>query len=269
MAAPTIGIVLTVLSPAKSLDYESPLPTKKHSEPEMLDQAAELVEVMAAKSPATIATMMGISPQLAELNFERFQDWERPFTTANARPALLAFTGDVYVGMDAANRFGERDYTHAQKTLRILSGLYGVLRPLDLMQPYRLEMGSKLKTDAGSTLYDYWGCSITTALNQAIAASPGAKVLVNLASNEYFGAVRPELLEAPIVTPSFLDEKNGQYKTISFFAKKARGSMAGWMIRNRITTRSGIRDFDELGYRLDPERSTDTAPVFTRPEQGS
>lgn len=259
--------MLIVVSPAKSLDYESRLPTKKHSEPEMLDRAAELVDIMAAKSPKQIADMMGISTQLAELNFERFQDWEKPFTPDNARPAVLAFTGDVYVGMDATSRFSERDYTHAQKTLRILSGLYGVLRPLDLMQPYRLEMGSKLKTPAGSTLYDYWGTAITDNLNEAIEASPGVKVLVNLASNEYFGAVRDDLIDAPIVAPSFLDEKNGTYKTISFFAKKARGAMAGWLIRNRVKTFKGIREFDELGYRYDPDRSTDSNPVFTRPEQ--
>ena len=155
--------MLIVVSPAKALDYSSALPTRKHSEPRMLDQAEPLADVMRQKSPDEIAKLMGISSDLAELNFERFADWEAPFTPADARPALLAFNGDVYQGMDAAATFTERDYTHAQKVLRILSGLYGVLRPLDLMQPYRLEMGSKLATDRGGDLYTYWGERITDA----------------------------------------------------------------------------------------------------------
>ncbi|MEM9135407.1 MAG: peroxide stress protein YaaA [Actinomycetota bacterium] len=258
--------MLIVVSPAKSLDYESPLPTKKYSEPELLDRSAQLVSVMAKKSPADLKNLMGISQGLAETNFDRYQDWERPFTPDNARPALLAFQGDVYQGMDAAGTFGERDYTHAQKVLRILSGLYGVLRPLDLMQPYRLEMGTKLANGHGRDLYAFWGDTITEHLDDAIEASPGARVLVNLASNEYFGSVRPDGLGAPVVTPVFLDEKNGQYKVISFFAKRARGAMTGWMIRERVTTRKGLSDFDGLGYRFDPERSTADQPVFTRPE---
>lgn len=258
--------MLIVVSPAKSLDYESELATKKYSEPTMLDRSQELVGVMASKSPDEISDMMGISRSLAETNFERFQDWHQPFTPQNARPALLAFKGDVYLGMDAAGTFSERDYTHAQKSLRILSGLYGVLRPLDLMQPYRLEMGSKLNTRAGRDLYSFWGCSITEALNEAIEASPGPNALVNLASNEYFGAVKPDLLTAPVITPTFLDEKNGQFKVIAFFAKRARGAMAGWLIRERVKTLKGLRGFDGLGYRYDPDRSTSTNPVFVRPE---
>lgn len=254
------------MSPAKSLDYETPLATKKHSVPELLDRSADLVEVMATKSPPELSKMMGISASLAETNFERFQEWEQPFTPANARPALLAFQGDVYVGMDAPNTFSERDYTHAQKTLRILSGLYGVLRPLDLMQPYRLEMGSKVKTAAGGDLYAFWGNTITEALNEAIEQSPGTNVLINLASNEYFSSVKPDLIEAPIVTPTFLDEKSGQYKVIAFFAKRARGAMTGWIIRNRIKSIRGLRDFDGLGYRFDAERSTTERPVFIRDE---
>ncbi len=256
--------MLIVVSPAKSLDYESPLPTKKYSEPTMLDQSEALVAVMAKKSPAKIAKMMGISTSLAETNFERFQDWERPFTPDNARPALLAFKGDVYIGMDAAATFSERDYTHAQKTLRILSGLYGVLRPLDLMQPYRLEMGSKVTTPAGRDLYSFWGCSITETLNAAIEDSPGANALINLASNEYFGSVKPELLTAPVITPTFLDEKNGQYKIISFFAKRARGLMAGWIIQKRIKSVKALDEFDVDGYEYDEARSTSGRPVFVR-----
>ena len=259
--------MLIVVSPAKSLDYESPLATRKHSEPAMLDQAAELVELMATKSPAELSSMMGISESLAITNFERFQEWERPFTPENARPALLAFHGDVYQGMDAPGRFTERDYTHAQKTLRILSGLYGVLRPLDLMQPYRLEMGSKLANPAGRDLYAYWGSTITCALNEAIEASPGAKALVNLASNEYFNSVRTDELAYPVVTPTFLDRKDDEYRVVAFFAKRARGAMAGWIIRNRVKSIKGLSGFDELGYLHAPERSTPHTPVFLRDHQ--
>lgn len=257
--------MLIVVSPAKSLDYESALATKKFSEPQMLDRSAELVSVMAKKSPDDISSLMHISPKLGELNFARFQDWEQPFTQTNARAALLAFNGDVYTGMDAPASFSERDFTHAQKTLRILSGLYGVLRPLDLMQPYRLEMGTKLPTKHGRNLYDFWGSEIAENLNVAIDASPGAKVLVNLASNEYFSAVDTEVLDAPIVAPAFLDAKgSGDYKIVSFFAKKARGVMSAWIIQNRITSRKALIDFDGMGYRYDPERSAPDKPVFIR-----
>lgn len=257
--------MLIVISPAKSLDYESPLATKKFSEPQLLDKSEQLVKVMAAKSPDEISSLMSVSPALGELNFSRFQDWERPFTTENARPALLAFDGDVYTGLDAANSFSERDFTHAQKTLRILSGLYGVLRPLDLMQPYRLEMGTKLRTDAGADLYSFWGDTISGFLNEAIEASPGARVLINLASNEYFGAVREELIDAPIIAPVFLDAKgSADPKIISFFAKRARGVMSAWIIQNRVSSRRALVDFDGMGYGYDPERSTDVRPVFVR-----
>ncbi len=257
--------MLIVVSPAKSLDYESPLPTKKYSEPLLLDHSENLVGVMAQKSPDEISSLMSVSPALGELNFSRFQEWERPFTTENARPALLAFNGDVYAGIDAANSFSERDYTHAQKTLRILSGLYGVLRPLDLMQPYRLEMGTKLETARGHDLYSYWGDTITDSLNESIEASPGARVLVNLASNEYFGAVNPARIEAPIVSPAFLDAKGeADPKIISFFAKRARGVMSAWIIKNRVASRKALMDFDGMGYHYDPERSSAARPVFVR-----
>ena len=257
--------MLIVISPAKSLDYESPLATKKFSEPEMLDRSAELVSVMADKSPDEISALMGISDKLGELNFQRYQDWERPFTTDNARPALLAFDGDVYTGMGAPNVFDERDFTHAQKTLRILSGLYGVLRPLDLMQPYRLEMGTSLTTERGDSLYSFWGDRITQQLNADLAESPGAKVLVNLASNEYFGSVKPDAIDARIITPTFLDSKaGGPYKIVSFFAKRARGAMSGWIIRERVKTAKALIEFDGMGYRYDPDRSDADTPVFIR-----
>ena len=257
--------MLIVVSPAKSLDYESPLATKKFSTPELLDQSEQLVAVMAKKTPDEIRTLMGISDALAEVNFTRFQEWERPFTPKNSRPALLAFHGDVYLGMNAPATFTERDYTHAQKTLRILSGLYGVLRPLDLMQPYRLEMGTKLPTTAGSDLYAFWAGQVTDTLNEAIAASPGADVLVNLASHEYFNAVEPERIDGSIVTPVFLDAKgDGDFRIVSFFAKRARGSMSAWIIKNRVKSARALRDFDGMGYTFDPERSSRERPVFIR-----
>ena len=264
--------MLIVVSPAKSLDYESPLATRKFTQPTMLDASAELIAVMATKSAADIASMMSISPQLAQLNLERYHDWEQPFTRRNARPAILAFNGDVYQGMDAAHSFDERDFTHAQKTLRILSGLYGVLRPLDLMMAYRLEMGTKVVTPKGRDLYDYWGDTITDDLAVAVDASPGAKVLVNLASVEYFTAVRPVRLSAAdvtVVSPTFLDARDdgGEHRIVSFFAKRARGAMAGWIIRNRIASVRALREFDALGYRYDKARSRPTNPVFVRTGQ--
>ena len=256
--------MLIVVSPAKSLDYESPLVTKKASEPRLLDESARLVDIMRQKSPADLQKLMHISPALAELNFDRFQDWQTPFTKESARPAILAFSGDVYMGLEAST-FSERDFTHAQKVFRILSGLYGVLRPLDLMMPYRLEMGSKLENDRGKDLYAFWRDDVTKMLSADIEASPGADVLVNLASNEYFGAVDPIGLGSRIISPVFLDSKDGgPYKIISFFAKKARGSMSQFLIKNRITTLKGIKEFDGMGYAYDPAESTQDRPVFTR-----
>jgi cytoplasmic iron level regulating protein YaaA (DUF328/UPF0246 family) len=264
--------VLVVLSPAKSLDYESTPATRKFSEPRLLDQAEELVSVMADKSPRSLGRLMGISESLAELNFERFQNWERSslsptggdFDADEVRPAVLAFDGDVYVGMET-ERFNQRDFTHAQKVIRILSGLYGVLRPLDLMLPYRLEMGTKLKTGRGRSLYEFWGDTITDMLNQDLAASPGRGVLVNLASNEYFKSVRTEHLDAPVVAPVFLDAKgDGDHRVVSFFAKKARGSMASWIVRERVASADDLSQFDGMGYRFDSDRSSPSSPTFIR-----
>ncbi len=257
--------MLILLSPAKSLDESTDWSTRRHTTPALLDRASELVDVMATKSPADLSDLMGISSSLAELNVERFADFTVPFTPENAKPAILSFNGDVYAGMDAP-AFDARDLTRAQKTVRILSGLYGVLRPLDLMQPYRLEMGTQVQNPGGKNLYEYWGSTVTEQLNTDLAESSGADVFVNLASNEYYGVVRPAELDAPVISPRFLDEKNGQYKVISFFAKRARGAMAGWLVRNRVDSRKGITEFDGLGYRLDPERSTPAEPVFIRAE---
>jgi len=255
------GMLIT-LSPAKSLDFTSPLPTKKSSVPESLDRSRELIELLAKKTPRDLQTMMGLSEKLAQLNWDRFQEWSEDVGSDNGRPAMLAFTGDVYQGMEVG-QFTERDFTHAQKHIRILSGLHGVLKPLDLIQPYRLEMGSSLRNSAGRDLYAFWRPEVTARLNADLAhTSP--KLLVNLASNEYFSAVSANDIDAPIVTPVFKDLKNGKYKVISFYAKKARGAMAAWLVRNRIKTVKGLQDFDGMGYEFSPELSTKSAPVFLR-----
>lgn len=257
--------MLAVLSPAKSLDYESPLPTRKSSQPRLLDESLALIDVMRSKSPSEVASLMGISDDLAQLNVERYADFTVPFTRKNARVAVLAFNGDVYQGMQARARFGERDFTEAQKTVRILSGLYGVLRPLDLMQPYRLEMGTRLKTSRGSSLYDWWGNQVTDLLRQDLSQSPGAEVLVNLASDEYSKVIRPSRLGARVVSPRFEDEApDGEYRVVSFFAKRARGDMAGWMVKSRARTVAALSRFDGGGYQYEPLVSRPDTPVFRR-----
>ncbi|MDO5500277.1 MAG: peroxide stress protein YaaA, partial [Propionibacteriaceae bacterium] len=227
--------------------------------------SAELIEVMRTKSVADVAKLMGISDELAALNVQRYADFHTPFTTKNARAAVLAFHGDVYLGMAAASRFGERDFTEAQKTVRILSGLYGALRPLDLMQPYRLEMGTKLATERGRNLYEFWGAGVSELLQADLAESPGAKVVVNLASEEYFKVVRPRVLEAPIVSPRFEDtDARGKRSIVSFFAKRARGEMAAWLIQNRVRRERDLSGFDAAGYRFDEQASRPGQPVFVR-----
>lgn len=257
--------MLAVVSPAKSLDWDRPLATRRHSEPELIEGARELAGVMAAQSPARIAALMKLSPKLADLNAERFRSWDPEPSPPGARPAVLAFDGDTYRGMRAPETFTERDFTHAQKTLRILSGLYGVLRPLDLIQPYRLEMGTRLATGRGEDLYDFWGDRITAVVREAVHASPGAKVLVNLASQEYFRSVRPDDLGVRVVTPMFLDGGPGtEPRVVSFHAKRARGAMAGWIVRERVSAIRALTAFDDLGYRHDPERSAPDRPAFVR-----
>lgn len=254
--------MIIVLSPAKTLDFESEPVTDKATQPLFPDRARELVDVLADKSPRELSSLMSISDQLAELNFERYQEFEDRFDEDNARAAVLAFKGDVYQGMDI-ERFGPRDFNYAQNHLRILSGLYGVLRPLDLIQPYRLEMGSKLETPRGDDLYEYWGDAITERLNEDLATAR-PKALINLASKEYFSAVRPELLDGRVVTPVFKDHKNGEYKVISFYTKHARGVMASWILLNRVDTLQGLEDFAEDGYRYSPDDSTRDEPVYLR-----
>ncbi|OON40067.1 peroxide stress protein YaaA [Izhakiella australiensis] len=256
--------MLLVISPAKTLDYESPLATTRFTQPELLDQSQKLIKVARKLTPAEIGSLMHISDKLATLNANRFNDWQPDFTPDNARQALLAFKGDVYTGLQAES-FSAADFDFAQQHLRMLSGLYGVLRPLDLMQPYRLEMGIKLKNPAGSDLYSFWGDTITQKLN-ATLAEQGDSVLINLASDEYFKAVKVQKLQGRVIKPVFLDEKNGKFKVISFYAKKARGLMSRFIIQQRVTKPEQLKDFDLEGYRFDAQSSDDDALVFKRPE---
>lgn len=257
--------MIALLSPAKSLDTATRPVTRKATQPRQLDRSVELIEVMRRRSPEEVAELMGISAELAELNVQRYRDFSPPFTRRNARAAVLLFAGGVYQGMDAVHRFGERDFTDAQKVVRILSGLYGLLRPLDLIQPYRLEMGSRVATDRGDSLYDFWGDEITDLVNADLAASPGPQVVVNLASDEYARSVRAERLEGRLISPRFLDaDPQGHHRIVSFFAKRARGEMAAWLVLNRVRSVRALRDFDGAGYRYDAERSTADVPVYLR-----
>lgn len=256
--------MLVLLSPAKTLNYESALPSAKHSQPRFLDDSQKLINDLKAFSPKRVAKLMGLSEKLAALNVERYRSWEQPFVIdKRARPAIHAFNGDVYLGLDAPT-FSARDINFAQKHVRILSGLYGVLRPLDLMQPYRLEMGTALKTQRGKNLYEFWDTRLTDSLNEELEAyrSP---LVVNLASIEYFGAIQAEGLKARLISPVFKDLKNGQYKIISFFAKKARGSMARYIVKERVKTARGLLGFDTDGYRFsEAHTSNKSEPVFIR-----
>lgn len=268
--------MLILISPAKSLDMESPLTTKRSTLPRYLDQSAILIENMRGKSVAQLRAMMGISEELAVLNAERYRDFSTPFTPANARPAALTFNGAVYQAM-APRTFDARDWGEARKTLRILSGLYGILRPLDLIQPYRLEMGVRVANERGADLYSFWRPRLTRAVAEDLADSPGAKVIVNLASAEYAGAVdlgglsamfeagnaSVPGLGAGVVSPRFEDrDRSGRWKVVSFSAKRARGLMAGWLVRERVRSARGVTRFAEGGYRYVPDASTRQVPVF-------
>ncbi|HSG02398.1 MAG TPA: peroxide stress protein YaaA [Marinobacterium sp.] len=252
--------MLVLLSPAKTLDYETPLTTQAHTLPEFVDQARPLIERLETFAPQDIADLMKLSDKLALLNVARYQSWTTEHNFHNARQALLAFKGDVYTGLDAES-LSESDLEFAQQHLRILSGLYGLLKPLDLMQPYRLEMGTSLETDKGKTLYAYWGSTITDRLNTELAPSD---VVVNLASTEYFKSVQPKKLNARLITPVFKDEKNGQYKIISFWAKRARGLMARYIIDKRVSQPDALKEFNYDGYRFNSDLSHGDTWVFTR-----
>ncbi len=254
--------MLILVSPAKKLDFESPLATTEYSQPELLEHSQLLMKSCKKLTPAKLSSLMGLSDQLAGLNVARFAQWSAPFTPDNARPAILSFNGDVYQGLNATT-FSQQEFAFAQQHLRILSGLYGVLKPLDLMQAYRLEMGIKLKNKRGENLYQFWGDIITNELNKTLA-SQNESVVINLASTEYFKAVKKKALKATIITPIFKDWKNGQYKMISFFAKKARGMMARYMIENSITESEKLKAFCEAGYQFNQALSKDNEWVFTR-----
>jgi cytoplasmic iron level regulating protein YaaA (DUF328/UPF0246 family) len=256
--------MLSVISPAKTLDYDTPPTTRKATQPEFIERAATLVEDARALAPADIRSLMGVSDNIAELNHRRFMNWHQPFDLDNAKQAILAFKGDVYTGLEAET-LDSKQLAFAQKHLRILSGLYGVLRPLDLMQPYRLEMGLKFANSGGRNLYEFWGSSVTESLNRQLKKS-GSPVLVNLASNEYFKAVNTGELEADVVTPVFKDLKSGRYRVISFFAKKARGQMARYIIDREIDDVAALKKFRVGGYRYNAGESTARELVFTRDE---
>ncbi|MBV1915482.1 MAG: peroxide stress protein YaaA [Pseudomonadales bacterium] len=252
--------MLIILSPAKTLDFESPFIDIEYSLPEHAESAAELIDGLKKFDRTDVMALMDISEKLADLNLSRFQQWSPKFSSENSRQAILAFKGDVYSGLEAETLSAD-ELEYAQSHLRILSGLYGILRPLDLMQPYRLEMGRNFGNLRGKNLYQFWGDLLTDDINKLLKAE---KYLVNLASNEYFKAVKHRKIEGEIITPIFKDFKNGQYKVISFYAKKARGAMARYIIENRIKAPQGLEQFDWQGYRFNEELSAGNELVFTR-----
>lgn len=259
------GFMLMVISPAKTLDYTSVVNVKEYTEPAYKKHSEQLIKQLKKLSVQEVASLMSISDKLAALNVARFAEWTPNFNQDNARQAILAFKGDVYTGL-AVEDFTQKDFAFAQQHLRILSGLYGLLRPLDLMQPYRLEMGTKFANSKGKNLYEFWGDEITQWLNKAIAEQ-GDKVLLNLASNEYFKSVKPNLLDANIIDVDFKDFKSGQYKIISFYAKKARGMMARYVIKNQLKTIDQVKAFDCEGYYFSEKHSSDQKLIFLRDEQ--
>jgi uncharacterized protein len=257
--------MLMVISPAKDLDYQSQLSVTAFSQPALLEQSLELMPYCRDLTPAQLSSLMHISDKLAGLNAARFAQWSTPFTSDNARQALFAFNGDVYQGLQASS-LKQKELDYAQQHLRILSGLYGVLRPLDLMQPYRLEMGTSLENSRGKNLYQFWGDRISTELNQQLEQL-NSELLLNLASQEYFKAVDKKALKAKVLNVEFKDFKNGQYKIISFFAKKARGLMARYVIEQQIDQVDGLKQFNSAGYQFSSTESKADTLVFTRMQQ--
>ena len=254
--------MLAILSPAKTLDYETPLKTKLNSQPIYGRESNQLIKTLRTFEPFEVASLMKISDKLADLNHKRYVEWRNKPAESKTRPAALAFKGDVYQGLEAES-FNDNDLKFAQRHLRILSGLYGLLRPLDVIQPYRLEMGTKLKTSKGQNLYDYWGTKLTTGLNEALKESKEG-TLVNLASNEYFGAVQPKLLEGSLLNIGFKEKRNGQLKFVSFSAKKARGLMAKFIIKERLKTPDDLKNFDLEDYKFNKKLSSELDWTFSR-----
>lgn len=254
--------MLSVISPAKTLDFETPPTSRKTTQPEFLERSRALVDDARELDPEDIRALMGVSEKIAELNHQRFMNWSTPFDRDNAKQAILAFKGDVYTGLEAET-LGAAQLSYAQKHLRILSGLYGLLRPLDLMQAYRLEMGLKFSNSGGKNLYEFWGEALTDSLNRQLKKT-GSPILLNLASNEYFKAVKPGALDGEVITPVFKDLKGGKYKIISFFAKKARGQMARYIIEGEINDVAALKKYRVAGYRFNAAESTARELVFTR-----
>ncbi|WP_339338966.1 peroxide stress protein YaaA [uncultured Oceanicoccus sp.] len=254
--------MLMVISPAKTLDFDTPATTKVSTQPDFLDQSQQLIDELRELSPSDISSLMSVSDKLGNLNFDRFLNWHTPFDANNAKQAVLAFKGDVYTGLDAES-FNSKDFKFAQKHLRILSGLYGLLRPLDYIQPYRLEMGTKFANNVGDNLYQFWGEQITDAINWQLKKSR-SDVLLNLASNEYFKSIQQKNINADIITPVFKDLKSGKYKIVSFYAKKARGLMSAYVIKNQLTAVDDIKQFDIDGYGYNAAMSSAREWVFTR-----
>ncbi|MCF8304205.1 MAG: peroxide stress protein YaaA [Bacteroidales bacterium] len=254
--------MIAILAPAKKLEFEGAPKTKQHTKPDFLDHSEKLVNLLKNYSPDQLSSLMKISGKLANLNYDRFQEWARPFTSANAKQAILCFKGDTYTGLKAET-FNEDDFGFAQDHVRILSGLYGILRPLDLIQPYRLEMGTKLETSKGKDLYEYWGDRLTEHLNKSFTKA-GNNILINLASQEYFKSINTEKLNGTVITPVFKDYKNGAYKVFGLLAKRARGMMTRFMVKNRITNPDQLKTFDEDGYYYSDRMSNEFEWVFTR-----
>lgn len=256
--------MLILLSPAKNLNFDPAPDAPKATKPAFAKDTGELSETTRKLTRAKIKSLMGISDKLADLNYERFQAFSVNGKPASEKQAALAFNGDVYQGLDA-NTLGADDLEFAQDHLRIISGLYGLLRPLDAIQPYRLEMGSRLKNPRGNNLYEFWGDKIAKAIDKTVKPHQDPTV-VNLASNEYFSAVDAAALKAPVITPVFKEEKDGRMKSLMYYAKRARGAMARWAVENRIETANGLKKFDAGGYRFRKELSDETTWLFSRPQ---
>jgi cytoplasmic iron level regulating protein YaaA (DUF328/UPF0246 family) len=257
--------MLIVLSPAKSLDYKTPAKVKAPTLPEFVSESAKLIADLKKLSPQEVANLMGLSDQLAALNVGRYRDWSKKFTEENSKPAIYAFDGDVYDGFDVKT-LDAKAIAFAQDHIRILSGLYGALRPLDLMQPYRLEMGTAFKNARGKDLYAFWGERVTDSLKQVLEQQK-KPVLLNLASEEYFKVLQAKNLDCPVISPIFQDGKDGKYKIISFYAKRARGLMARYVVENQITDAADLKGFNLDGYKYVPSESKPEKPLFRRPER--
>ena len=253
--------MLLLISPAKTLDF-SPSPIKEYTDASFTEDSKKLVKALKKKSAEDLKQLMGVSDKIAELNVARFQSFKTPFSLDNAKQAVLAFRGDVYTGLDA-DSFDEKDLDFAQEYLRILSGLYGILKPLDLMQPYRLEMGTKLQNERGKNLYEFWHEKITRRLNEDLE-STDSQYIINLASKEYFKSVKPKLLNGQLIDVNFKEDKNGTFKIVAFFAKKARGMMCHYIIKNKITKPEYLKGFDYDGYVFNEDLSSEKELIFTR-----